>query len=127
MDQQMNVRVVGVPVNTRDPTQFLGSDAAKPGGIKVNDQTVVSCQLADGDRLTIGATNLRYARKPVIHIASHFSFRPGEDDASFLLLGNGETFSLADFKQEAGLFNGVELLALSACGTAAQQANAFGR
>jgi CHAT domain-containing protein/tetratricopeptide (TPR) repeat protein len=69
----------------------------------------------------------KQARKPVVHIASHFSFQPGEDSASFLLLGNGETLSLADLKQEAGLFRGVELLALSACGTAAQQANAFGR
>jgi CHAT domain-containing protein len=66
-------------------------------------------------------------RKSVVHIASHFRFRPGEDSASFLLLGNGEKLSLAELKQEAELFRGVELLTLSACSTAAQQANAFGR
>jgi len=66
-------------------------------------------------------------RRPVVHIASHFSFTPGEDQASFLLLGNGETLTLAEMKQEADLFRGVELLALSACSTGALQANAFGR
>jgi hypothetical protein len=41
---------------------FLGvcSGATKPGGVKVNGHAIVSHQLTDGDRLTIGSTSLRY-------------------------------------------------------------------
>lgn len=66
-------------------------------------------------------------QKPLVHIASHFSFRPGDDGASFLLLGSGETLSMAEMKEQTGLFGGVELLNLSACNTAAQLPGAFGR
>lgn len=51
----------------------------------------------------------------VVHIASHFVFRPGTKDNSFLLLGDGQHLSLdalGSFK-----FDGVDLLALSACQT----------
>ena len=67
------------------------------------------------------------AKRPVVHIASHFSFRPGDDARSFLLLGDGTAFTLADMKKQKDMFAGVELLTLSACNTAAQQANANGR
>jgi CHAT domain-containing protein/tetratricopeptide (TPR) repeat protein len=110
----------GVP---RELGLIFGNRAPRAKGV-LNGPVLLDEQFT---RLSFLSALKRQARKPVIHIASHFSFRPGEDDASFLLLGNGDTFSLADFKQEAGLFNGVELLALSACSTAAQQANAFGR
>jgi CHAT domain-containing protein/tetratricopeptide (TPR) repeat protein len=55
---------------------------------------------------------------PVVHIASHFAFRPGSDNDSFLLLGDGSHFSLGQIKNESNLFGGVELLTLSACDTA---------
>lgn len=69
---------------------------------------------------------LKYKR-PLVHIASHFNFRPGDDAGSFLLLGDKTVLTLEEIKQEQGLFEGVELLTLSACNTAAQQAGANGR
>ena len=66
-------------------------------------------------------------KRPVVHIASHFSFRPGDESRSFLLMGDGSAFTLADMKNQKDMFAGVELLTLSACNTAAQQADANGR
>lgn len=62
-----------------------------------------------------------------IHIASHFTFEPGDAKNSFLLLGDGNTFSLLDMKQNLGLFEGVDLLTLSACQTAVQKTDATGK
>ncbi len=55
---------------------------------------------------------------PVIHIASHFSFNPGTESDSFLLIGNGRKLTLADIKEGDFPFSDVELLTLSACETA---------
>ena len=66
-------------------------------------------------------------KRPVVHIASHFSFRPGDEARSFLLMGDGTAFTLADMKKQTDMFAGVDLLTLSACNTAAQQADANGR
>ncbi len=60
-------------------------------------------------------------KRPLVHIASHFSFRAGDESRSFLLLGDGTAFTLEEMKLEKDLFQGVELLTLSACNTAAQQ------
>src|SRR5580700_5086954 len=54
---------------------------------------------------------------PVVHIASHFRFQPGNDTQSYLLLGDGGHLSLAELKNSANLFGGVQLLTLSACNT----------
>ena len=67
------------------------------------------------------------ARRPVVHIASHFAFRAGDEARSFLLLGDGTPFTLAEMKEQKDMFAGVELLTLSACNTAAQQPDANGR
>lgn len=56
-------------------------------------------------------------RFPVVHIASHFRFRPGDQSKSFLLLGDGGHLSLAELKTLPNLFSGVQLLTLSACNT----------
>jgi CHAT domain-containing protein len=61
-------------------------------------------------------------KRPLVHISSHFSFRPGDEARSFLLLGDGTAMTLEEMKQHLDLFAGVELLTLSACNTAAQQA-----
>ena len=66
-------------------------------------------------------------RYPVVHIASHFQFTPGNETDSFLLLGDGSHLSLAQIKSATNLFSGVELLTLSACDTAAGGAGADGR
>jgi len=55
---------------------------------------------------------------PVVHIASHFQFRPGDMHNSFLLLGKGKHLALDVIENMPSLFSGVELLTLSACNTA---------
>ena len=66
-------------------------------------------------------------RHPVVHIASHFQFSPGDETKSFLLLGNGDRLSLGEIKNTVNLFSGVELLTLSACNTALSGSGADGR
>src|SRR5579884_1398544 len=64
----------------------------------------------------------------IVHIASHFAFRPGNETDSFLLLGDGSHLSLAEIKQMPSyLFEGVNLLTLSACDTATGGKDADGR
>lgn len=53
---------------------------------------------------------------PVVHIASHFQFSPGDQGNTFLLLGDGTHMTLQEL---AALdFQGIDLLTLSACDTA---------
>ena len=66
-------------------------------------------------------------QRPLVHIASHFKFEPGDEARSFLLLGDGTPFTLDQMKNEKDLFKGVDLLTLSACQTAAQRPDANGR
>ena len=63
---------------------------------------------------------------PLVHIATHFNFQPGNDTQSFLLLGDGSHLSLADVKNTNQLFSGVDLLTLSACNTGMGDATADG-
>ncbi len=55
---------------------------------------------------------------PQIHLASHFQFEPGDETQSFLLLGDGKHLSLAKVRDQPHVFDGVDLLALSACDAA---------
>jgi len=64
-------------------------------------------------------------RFPLVHIASHFSFQPGDESQSFLLLGgkgqgsDAELLSLAQIRTNPNImFRNTELLTLSACATA---------
>ena len=66
-------------------------------------------------------------RRPLVHISSHFRFQPGDESLSFLLLGDGSIMTMSELKRQKGLFQGVELLLLSACNTAAQRPDADGR
>lgn len=54
----------------------------------------------------------------VVHIASHFEFRPGSEAASFLVLGDAKPLSLAQIDSVRFNFHRLELLTLSACETA---------
>jgi CHAT domain-containing protein len=65
-------------------------------------------------------------RYPVLHIASHFQFRPGDETASFLLLGDGSHLSVAEIAEQ-DLFRGLDLLTLSACETALGGQGATGK
>jgi CHAT domain-containing protein len=60
----------------------------------------------------------------VVHIASHFVFRPGDDTQSFLLLAGkdqdsqGYHLTVADFRDKRRIaLKGTDLLTLSACET----------
>ncbi|HEV7643515.1 MAG TPA: tetratricopeptide repeat protein [Pyrinomonadaceae bacterium] len=60
--------------------------------------------------------------RPLVHIASHFQFEAGDASLSFLLLGDSNKLTLEDIKNAPDdLFNGVELLTLSACETGVQK------
>jgi len=64
---------------------------------------------------------------PVIHIASHFVLKPGNEHTSYLLLGNGDHLTLANIKEEDFDFGAVDLITLSACNTAMDSARANGQ
>lgn len=80
---------------------------------------------ADFTKASLLATLKRM--RPLVHISSHFRFMPGDESRSFLLLGDGKIMTLAEMKEQANLFQDVELLTLSACDTAAQRPDATGR
>ncbi len=63
---------------------------------------------------------------PVLHIASHFNFKPTQD-GSYLLLGNNQALTLADFRTDRHYrLTSVDLLTLSACETALDTVDANG-
>jgi CHAT domain-containing protein/Tfp pilus assembly protein PilF len=69
---------------------------------------------------------------PLVHIASHFAFAPGNETDSFLLLGGtdaqGQRLTLAEIRKDPGFtFADTELLTLSACDTAVGGAAGDGR
>lgn len=51
-----------------------------------------------------------------VHIASHYNFDPTDQNASYLLVGDGK-LTFAEMKNENNLFGTVDLLTLSACDT----------
>lgn len=78
---------------------------------------VLPGMVALDERFTLAAlTGALRERYPVLHLASHFSFQPGADQDSFLLLGDGQKLTIAELKVYR--FPAVELLTLSACNTA---------
>jgi len=74
-------------------------------------------RLLDQD-FTRAALERALGRYSVIHVASHFSFQPGREKSSFLLLGDGAPYPLEVVSTSTPMFTGVELLTLSACNTA---------
>ncbi|HEX8781823.1 MAG TPA: CHAT domain-containing protein [Steroidobacteraceae bacterium] len=64
---------------------------------------------------------------PVVHIASHFVFRPTSLADSYLLLGDGTHLTLERIKDNTWPLRDVEILTLSACDTAIGDADADGR
>ena len=91
-----------------------GEGAASSAGVL--DGTVMLNEGFTKDSLR---TALRQ-KYPLVHIASHFMFQPGNDGDSFLLLGGDDELTnkltVAEIKRLS--FEGVELLTLSACETA---------
>jgi CHAT domain-containing protein len=99
----------------RDPVQGA-TEGVLPGTIKLDEGFT-------GQEM-LGALRRGY---PVVHIASHFQLRPGDETTSFLLLGDGSRLSLAQVKMLPTVFGGVELLTLSACHTATGGMEADGK
>jgi len=62
-------------------------------------------------------SKLKTSSYPLVHIASHFQFSPGDETKNQLLLGDGTTISLSEIRNEGKLFDKVKLLVLSACQT----------
>lgn len=84
---------------------------------RVNDRPIGKIYLDDD----FNAAQLRNVSKgdfSVIHVSSHFIFSPGTEVNSFLLLGDGTRLTLGDIRTQDYRFNNVNLLTLSACGTA---------
>jgi CHAT domain-containing protein len=55
---------------------------------------------------------------PIVHLATHFLFRPGTIADSFLLLGDGNHLTLEEINYGDFKFNNIDQLTLSACDTA---------
>jgi CHAT domain-containing protein/Tfp pilus assembly protein PilF len=87
-----------------------------PGAIQLDDAFTRQSMLS--------ALHQRYR---VVHIASHFRFKPGNETDSYLLLGDGGHMSLADVGTMENPFDGVDLLTLSACDTASGGTGANGK
>lgn len=80
---------------------------------------VVPGKVLMDDAFTLYAMRKELRRRyPLVHIASHFVFKPGNENDSFLLLGNGQHLTLAEIKRAVTFFDGADLLTLSACDTA---------
>jgi len=87
-----------------------------PGTIKLDEAfTFDSMLLAGGHEYS------------VVHIASHFQFRPGNEENSSFLLGNGYTINLRQIRAFSQIFSGIDLLTLSACDTAMGSTGADGK
>jgi CHAT domain-containing protein/Tfp pilus assembly protein PilF len=102
-------------------TETLPSVSSELAGIittKPGDGGVLAGEIELDEQFTQPAMRqMLRKRYPVVHIASHFQFQPGDNAQSFLLLGDGGHLSMAELKTSANLFGGVQLLTLSACNT----------
>jgi CHAT domain-containing protein/Tfp pilus assembly protein PilF len=70
------------------------------------------------EKFTFATFENALGRYPLVHIASHFSLKPGSEDDSFLLLGGGSQRRFTVTNLRGISLAEVELIALSACNTA---------
>jgi CHAT domain-containing protein/Tfp pilus assembly protein PilF len=96
--------------------EATGTQGVMPGAVELDEAFTEQSML----------TALRQHYR-VVHIASHFRFKPGNETDSYLLLGDGGHMSLADMGKMVNPFGGVELLTLSACDTASGGTGANGK
>jgi len=102
----------------KDP-KVAGADGVLPGSILLDGQFT---QKAMEDGLS--------GQHAIVHIASHFVLKPGDENASYLLLagkdtpGSGYHLTVADFRDDPNLsLAGTSLLTLSACDTGVDTAS----
>lgn len=118
----------------RSKTAGFGVTAAHPGfsplpGVRQELETIFAGDDAEGvlegptaldDNFDEKSLKLALLKKPaILHIASHFNLKPGQEDDSFLLLGDGSHLKLSEIRKQRALsFKGIDLVTLSACQTA---------
>jgi len=105
--------VVGELGDVVKDAQVQGAHGVLPGSILLNNQFTEKAM-----------ENQLGGRHAVVHIASHFVFKPGDDSQSYLLLagknegGTGYHLTVADFRDNKNLaLRHTDLLTLSACET----------
>ncbi len=83
--------------------------------------------LLNRDFTAFGLASILRQKFPFVHLASHFSLRPGMAEDSFILLGDGNRLTLSELKSSRYPFQSTKLLTLSACETAIGGKDAQGR
>ena len=112
---------LGPLLNVKEELDSVISDPTVPDSHGVLPGTI----LIDG-QFTEKAFEENLKSQGVVHIASHFVLKPGNDDLSFLLLAgkdldhSGYRYSMADFEKSSDVhLKGTKLFTLSACQTGA--------
>ena len=112
---------LGPLLNVKEELNSVVSDPAVP-----DSHGVLPGSILIDAQFTQKALEANLKSQDVVHIASHFVLKPGNDDLSFLLLAgkdqdhSGYKYSMADFEKSSDVhLEGTKLLTLSACQTGA--------
>ncbi len=82
----------------------------------------------ENTEFTLDSFNKNLSEKyQIVHIASHFYYDDKSPLESFLVMGDGSKLELSDLRKKSNVFEGTELLTLSACETAKGSVNSFGK
>lgn len=113
--------VVGELDDVVKDAKVQGANGVLPGTILLNGNFTETAMEKELD-----------GRRGVVHIASHFVFKPGNDSQSYLLLagegGSGFHLTVADFRDNKNLvLRHTDLLTLSACETGMSGSASNGR
>ena len=117
-------------------TQFTGLDPIRGAeaslaaifGDKATKQTgVLTGKTVVNKQFTAKTLENLDGQWPLVHVVSHFVLTAGDSRSSFLLLGDGERYSLAKMRETPDLFAGVELLAVPICDTAVHDSDYYGK
>jgi CHAT domain-containing protein len=108
---------------TRQIDEFISLPAVKEelnSIVRNGNQGLIRGELHFDEQFNLVSLKQALQNKhPLIHLASHFVFRPGNESTSFLLLGDGDRLTLSRIREEKLDFSHVDLVTLSACETGA--------
>jgi len=109
-------------------------DVVKDANVQRANGALPGTILLDGQFTELAMEKQLDGRPNVVHIASHFVFKPGDDSQSYLLLagkdeaGAGFHLTVADFRDNKNLaLRHTDLLTLSACETGMSGSASNGR